>query len=287
MRRQGGQYGGDSGGGDGGNHAYGGGASAQMHQQHQNSKSGYYQGRHQEQQPLGEKEGGQHNNQWRWERDGAQDKLPQTAMSPTAPFSEGQGREAPRSYYQSQRLDPRMPLERQGGRDPRSQPHEEDMDIGYEDNRVLLTFEGLEQRFLDDIMKLSKEQTDAEDAENARHRERINAINAQYEEQLFALRTRHASRRDDFLQRESQARQQQYQQIVMEQYPTSGIGPSDPRGFNPGTASAGEPHRAYSSDSYDSYRERGRFPANARDHGYESKVPYPRGRAYDTGSRYY
>lgn len=84
----------------------------------------------------------------------------------------GQGREAPRSYYQSQqRLDPRMPLERQGGGDHRSQHHEEDMDIGYEDNRVPQTFEGLEQGFLDDIMKLSKEQTDAEDAENARHRE--------------------------------------------------------------------------------------------------------------------
>lgn len=64
-----------------------------------------------------------------------------------------------------------MPLERQGGGDHRSQHHEEDMDIGYEDNRGPQTFEGLEQGFLDDIMKLSKEQTDAEDAENARHRE--------------------------------------------------------------------------------------------------------------------
>ena len=64
-----------------------------------------------------------------------------------------------------------MPVERQGGGDPRSQSHEEDMDIGYEDNRMPPTLEGLEQRFVDDIMKLSKEQTDAEDAENARHRE--------------------------------------------------------------------------------------------------------------------
>ncbi|KAL8501043.1 hypothetical protein ACS0TY_020568 [Phlomoides rotata] len=281
MRRQGGHYGGDSGGG-GGHNAYGGG-SDQLHHQHQNSKTGYYhQGRHQEQH-IGEKEGSQHNNQWGWERDGS-DKLPQTAMSPTAPFSDGQGREAPRSYYQGQRLDHRMPLERQGGGDHRSQHHEEDMDIGYEDNHVPQTFEGLEQGFLDDIMKLSKEQTDAEDAENARHRERINSINTQYEEQLLALRARHASRRDEFIRRESQARQQQYQQIVMDQYPTSGLGPSsDPRG----SGSGGEPHRSYNSDSYDSYRERGRFPGNARDHGYEPKVPYPRGRAYDTGSRYY
>ncbi|KAH6826975.1 hypothetical protein C2S53_013320 [Perilla frutescens var. hirtella] len=292
MRRQGGNYGGESGGGGG---AYGGAAA----QSHQNSKSGYYQGRHQEQQPLGDKDGAQHNNQWRWERDGPEAKLPQTAMSPTAPFSEGkfvfgdvsivegQGREAARSYYQSQRQDPRMPLERQDGGDPRSQSHEEDMDIGYEDSRTTPNLEGLEQRFVDDIMKLSKEQTDAEDAENARHRERINAINAKYEEQLFALRTRHASRRDEFLRRQSQARHQQYQQIVMDQYPTSGTGPSnDPRSINAG--SAGEPQRAYNnSDSYDSYRERGRYPGNARDPGYEPKVPYPRGRAYDNTSRYY
>ncbi|KAL3616047.1 hypothetical protein CASFOL_040341 [Castilleja foliolosa] len=117
-RRQGGRYGGDSGGG--GLHAYGGSA-AQPHQQHQNSKSGYHQGRHQEQQTLGDKERDpQHDNQWRWERDGAQDKLPQTAMSPAAPFSE-----APRSNYQNQTLDPRAPLERQAG--------VEDMDIGYEE----------------------------------------------------------------------------------------------------------------------------------------------------------
>ncbi|KAL0369473.1 UNVERIFIED_CONTAM: hypothetical protein Sangu_0265400 [Sesamum angustifolium] len=215
-------------------------------------------------------------------------------------------------------------MERQSRGDPRSQPQEEDMDIGYEDIRVLHTFEGLEQRFFDDVMKLSKEQIDAEDAENARHRElvgqrkgsgpsiteqkmpvecslggvslimclidvlidvqRINAINAQYQEQLVALRARHAGRREEFLRRQSQARQQQYRQIVMEQYPPSGIAPSDPRGFN---AEAREPNRAYNSDSYDSYRDRGRFPGNARDHGYEPKIPYARGRAYDTGSRYY
>lgn len=81
MRRQGARYGGgDSSGG--GHNAYSGGATAQMQQ---NSKSGYYQGRHQEQQEGG----GEQDNQWRWERDGGQDKLPQTAMSPTAPFSEG------------------------------------------------------------------------------------------------------------------------------------------------------------------------------------------------------
>lgn len=83
----------------------------------------------------------------------------------------GQGGDPPRSYYQGQRSDPRMVLERQSNNDPRSNPGEEDMDIGYEDKPMLQTFEGLEQRFLDDIMKLAKELSDAEDAENARHRE--------------------------------------------------------------------------------------------------------------------
>ncbi|KAG8371103.1 hypothetical protein BUALT_Bualt13G0052000 [Buddleja alternifolia] len=278
MRRQGGHYGSDSGGGEGGRRSYGG-AAGPVQQQHHNNKSGYYQ-------ELGDKEGHQHHNQWRWERDGgAQSKLPQNSISQSS-----QGREDPRSYYQSQRHDSRKQLDKQGGGDPRTQPHEEDMDIGYEDNHHMQrTFEGLEQRFLDDIMKLSKEQTDAEDVENARHRERINIINAQYEEQLVSLRARHASRREEFLRRESQARQQQYQHVAMEQYPNSGISHSDlSRGYNnAGTEPAGEPHGAYNSDYYDSYRERGRFPGNVRDQGFEPKVPYPRGRSYDTGSRHY
>ncbi|KAL2506947.1 hypothetical protein Fot_30594 [Forsythia ovata] len=279
MRRQG-HYRGDSGGPvgrGGGRDAYGG-AAAQMNQQQQN-RSGYYQGRHQEQQ---EKDSNHHHNQWRWERDGGHTKLPMNSMSPHASFNEGQGYQAPRSYYQDQRPDPQMSLEKQSGSDPRHQPREEDMDIGYEDNRMSQTFEGLEQRFLDDIMKLSKEQTDAEDAENARHRERINTINIQYQEQLAALRARHATRRDEFLQRESRARQQQYQQTAMDQYSNSHMGTSDPHGYNVRTSPAGDPNRAYSADQYDSYRERSRFSGSARDQGFEPKV-----RVYDTGSCYY
>lgn len=57
------------------------------------------------------------------------------------------------------------------GDDPRSQFREEDMDMGYEDNHMVETFESLKQRFINDITKLSKEQSDAEDAKNTRHRE--------------------------------------------------------------------------------------------------------------------
>lgn len=46
-----------------------------------------------------------------------------------------------------------------------------DLEIGYDDNNLPLTFDGLEQKFLQDFLKLSKEQQAAEDTENARHRE--------------------------------------------------------------------------------------------------------------------
>lgn len=64
-----------------------------------------------------------------------------------------------------------MASEKQSTSETRSQPRNEDMDIGYEDSPLLQTFQGLEQKFLDDIMKLANEQNDAEDAENSRHRE--------------------------------------------------------------------------------------------------------------------
>lgn len=62
-------------------------------------------------------------------------------------------------------------MQNQSHNDASSQGHEEDMDVGYEESNSSQTIEGLEQKFLDDIMKLSKEQNDAEDAENSRHRE--------------------------------------------------------------------------------------------------------------------
>ena len=45
------------------------------------------------------------------------------------------------------------------------------MEIGYDDKPTTLTFGGLEQRFLDEIMKLACEQHEAEKAENTRHKE--------------------------------------------------------------------------------------------------------------------
>lgn len=92
----------------------------------------------------------------------------------------GEGGDAPRSYFQSQRPDPKLASERQSNSDTRSQTHEENRDIGFEGNPVLHTFEGLEQKFHDDIVKLAKDQNDTEDAENARHREVITYLNVQF-----------------------------------------------------------------------------------------------------------
>ncbi|KAF4374167.1 hypothetical protein G4B88_020559 [Cannabis sativa] len=206
----------------------------------------------------------------------------------------GQGGDSARPYFQGQRNDMKMASEKQSNSDTRSQPHNEDMEVGYEDPPSSQTFQGLEQIFLDDIMKLAKEQNDAEDAENNRHREKINAINGQYEEQLAALRARHANRRDEFLRRESCIRQQQYQQGVVDCYPNSSIGPNDPRAYNEfpasaAAAAAADGHRGFdNNERYDSYRERARFlGGSGRDHGFESRGPYPGGRVYDTGSHYY
>lgn len=280
MRRPGG-------GGGGGGHHYGGGDSSaayaaagmapspHMHQQQQHHH-------HQQQQSSKSEHHSNNHSQWRLERDGARLSSP---MSPHMFHNEGQGGEAPRSYYQAQRPEPRMAPERRGSHDSRSQPRGEDMSMGYEDNFMLQTFEGLEEKFLDDLMKLSKEQIDAEDAEIVRHRERINMINAQYQEQLLALRAQHASRRDEFLRRESQSRRQQYQQASMDHYPSSG--PSDPQGYSTGTPPARDPQRLYNADNYDSHRERARFLVSGRSDDFWPRVQYPGGRVYDTGSRYY
>ncbi|XP_024017525.1 uncharacterized protein LOC21400154 [Morus notabilis] len=226
------------------------------------------------------------DGQWRWERDGS--KMPNSLSSQM--FNEGQGGDTTRSYFQGQRPDAKMSLEKQSNIDTRSQRNE-DMDIGYEENPAVQTFQSLEEKVHDDIMKLIKEQNDAEDAENARHREQINAINAQYGEQLVALRTRHSNRRDEFLRMESSNRQQEYQKAVVDRYPNSSVGPNDPHGYSGFAAStvaaASNAHRGYENEQYDSYRERARFLGGARDHGFEPRGPYPGGRVYDTGSRYY
>ncbi|CAL0303974.1 unnamed protein product [Lupinus luteus] len=222
--------------------------------------------------------------QWRWESD--ESKMPNSMSSHM--YNEGQGGDASRSYFQRQRPDPKFALQNQSNSDSRSQARGEDRDVRYEGDSSS-QFESLEKNFNDDIVKLAKELNDAEDAEQARHREKINAINTQYEEKLAALRAQHASRRSECLQRESQARKQQYQQSIRDPYPNSGMASRDPHGYNTVNASGGgEVQRGYSSDQFDPYREQARFLGSARDQRVEPRGPYPGGRVYDTtGSRYY
>ncbi|KAK8582183.1 hypothetical protein V6N12_072375 [Hibiscus sabdariffa] len=284
MRRQG-QY------VDSGGNAY---ASAQMQHmpaQRMELKSGQFQGQLEAFTPERDQpyQTPKSDSQWRWERDGSKGSNPMTPKM----FNEGQGTDGSRTYFQGQRPDPNLSLEKQNA-EHRSRPHDENMEVGYEQNLLPPTLEGLEKKFHEDIMKLAKEQNDAEDAENTRHREKINAINTQYQEQLTALRTRHSSRRDEFLRKESLVRQQQYQQAMMDYYPHSSMAPADtmpacnnPHGYGSvaGSAAVGDGHRGYNSDNFESYRERSRFLGGARDQGFEPRGSYQGGRAYDTGSR--
>jgi hypothetical protein len=64
-----------------------------------------------------------------------------------------------------------LALQSRSSSDSRPQAHEENIDVRYEGNHLSQTFEGLEQNFHDDIIKLTKEQQEVEDAEQARHRE--------------------------------------------------------------------------------------------------------------------
>ena len=84
----------------------------------------------------------------------------------------GQVGSGARSYYHGQPPDPKMGLESQSNKEAgRTQPHDQDMELGFEDNSLPMSFEGLERKFFDEVTKLAKEQGDAEVAENARHRE--------------------------------------------------------------------------------------------------------------------
>ncbi|OIW01741.1 hypothetical protein TanjilG_03879 [Lupinus angustifolius] len=156
-----------------------------------------------------------------------------------------------------------------------NQSHEQDMEIGYEETPPTPTYEGLEQRFKDEIMKLAGEQSDAVNAEFIRgqdicnytlclvtcrksyvmshhehtacdlcrrttglsQRVRILEINTEYQEMLSALKAQQATRREEFLRKELQARLNQYHEDKRNQCPNTGV--PDLRGYT-GNLAAGE-----------------------------------------------
>jgi hypothetical protein len=83
----------------------------------------------------------------------------------------GQNSAGAQSFYDGQRSDAKVGLEKQPSKETRDQPRTDRTETRYEDYNLPRTFEGLEQSFHEDIMMLSKELQDAEDAENSRHME--------------------------------------------------------------------------------------------------------------------
>ncbi|KAH9609905.1 hypothetical protein KSS87_012215 [Heliosperma pusillum] len=217
------------------------------------------------------------DEQWQWDRDAQQ-------MSPHL-YSDGQGGYVSKSFYSTPIPDVRTGTNQES----RVTSQEQDMEIGYEENAAPHTLDEVEGRFRDDIMKLTKEQAETEDAEHARHREKIIEINNQYQEKVSALRSRHGTRREELFRKESQARLQQYQ-LAGVGTPPNNNAPADMsrghRGYGPQGSVPVEPQRQYGSSQYDPYRrpeslERGRMQ------GSDTRVPTPNARAYNTGSRYY
>ncbi|KAK6233763.1 hypothetical protein QUC31_006169 [Theobroma cacao] len=135
-------------------------------------------------------------------------------------------------------------------------------------------------------MKLVKEQSDAEDKEIARHKEKIMEINTRYQEKLSALRAQHANRREEVLLKELQTRLHQYQQAGISSHLNSGL--QDARGYG-GTAvaaAAGET-RGYTTGQFHSYRDQSRFNAGQTTQGSEVRVPYPEGHFNHTSAQYF
>lgn len=251
--------------------------------------------------------------QWQRDRDAPNVVNHTSSLS----FIEGQGDSGTRSYYQGQMPDQKRGSDNQSNGETRSLPHEQDMEIGYEDKPSSLTFEALEQKFLDEIINLAKEQNDAEAVENERHREKIIELNTKYQEKILALHSQQAARREEFLRKESQARLNQYQQAGMNHHLNTGIrdthgtpeeflrkesqarlNQSQQAGLNhyPNTgmhdthgtpvAAAAEAHQAYAASQFESYRERQHMLGSGRTQGTE-RVPYPSGRVYNNASRHY
>ncbi|XP_021296589.1 uncharacterized protein LOC110425853 [Herrania umbratica] len=216
-----------------------------------------------------------------WQRNRDAPKLPN--QMPSNAFNQVQGLNTTRSYYQRQALDS---LENSANVENNAQSQEQDMEIGYEDNPSPLTFEGLERKFHDEIMKLVKEQSDTEDKENARHKKKIMEINTRYQEKLSALRAQHTNRREEVLRKESQARLHQYQQAGISSHPNSGL--QDGRGYG-GTAvaAAGGETRGHTTGQFDSYRDQSQFNAGQTMQGSEVRVPYPEGHFNNTSAQYF
>ncbi|KAK7391555.1 hypothetical protein VNO78_19971 [Psophocarpus tetragonolobus] len=163
-----------------------------------------------------------------------------------------------------------------------NQLHDKDMEIGYEESPPPPTYEGLEQRFIDEIVKLTREKSDAEDAEIARHQERILEINTEYQEKLSSLRALQATQLEAFLRKELQARLNQYYEGKRKHFPNRKV--SDDYGYGrPPTFTDGEAigSRSHGVIEYKHDGEQTLRSASGRNQRNEAKVPLPPGRVYN------
>ncbi|CAN6455124.1 unnamed protein product [Victoria cruziana] len=170
-----------------------------------------------------------------------------------------------------------------------SDHHKHDMEIGYEEAQLPETLEALDQKFMDETLRLTKEQQDAENEENTRNLKRMREIDEQYQAKLSIIWTRHRNHLEGLLRQEEQLRHQQYQHAARSQYQHGSVGAGDLHGYG---ASFGDGHQGYPTRAYDAYRERIQSYGNASHHhprnpAYDVRGPYPGGRIYDTNPRYY
>uniref|UniRef100_A0A7N0TLK7 Uncharacterized protein n=1 Tax=Kalanchoe fedtschenkoi TaxID=63787 RepID=A0A7N0TLK7_KALFE len=243
---------------------------------------------------------------------------------PSQPSRDDHGRNERRSYHQGYVSNLNTNFEKQAERE--AVQAEQDMEIGYEETPSPLTFESLERKFNDEIVRLVKEHSDLEDVEITRHKERLIEINTQYQLELSSLRSRQAARREEFLHKESVTRFYQFQKSGIQEYPSS-MTMGDFHGYGRGAASVtgggvvdqyipcvvsaeatrpygnsagqhfspragGEATRGYRDPPYSQFESHsgergGGYRGNVKTEDGAGRVPYPVGRVYKRGSHYH
>eukprot|EP00250_Pteridium_aquilinum_P020624 c24889_g3_i1 orf=439-1338(-) len=176
-----------------------------------------------------------------------------------------------------------------------------DVEAGFDQQAMAQTLEALEQKFVQETMQLTKDLNDAEDSENARHRQSMREIQEQYQQKMVSLRAQQGKRRDEFLRQEAHFRQQHYQQYQHQQ-PQAGskfynydMGGPMPGGFNngpreqPGYGAGSVDRNDGPGDSYGSFRG-GSFHSSShsyRNAAYDSGMMHSGNQGYEAGSYRY
>lgn len=231
----------------------------------------------------------QGDGHWKWEGRGPSDPVSGN-ISP----SKVRGSDGASPYYHGQ-MPQSIPAEGNNVL-PKESNQKVEVDVSFEDQTLHKSFEAFEQKLVDEVMKLTKEQDDAEDEENTRHRERTREIHEQFQAKLEALRAQHGKRREEFLCHEMQSRVDQYRQPVSsKQYHESGGGPmlgynenlNDNRGYS---SSVGDGHQGYPG-GYDARRDEVKYYGNPphtfnRNQSYDMREAFSGSRIYESSQRY-